>query len=209
MDDERRFAERRGSEPSPDRRGGEPSGGKARLFVALDLPEDIREALSAWQHHELGALPELRPVAPESLHVTLCFLGWRDLGEVGRIGELAVGAACSVRSIELGEAVWLPRRAPRALAVEVHDAGGACAALQGAVSDVLAASGFYERETRPFFPHVTVGRVRGRRAGRGLGRRVPPPPPPLRFDGAAVTLYRSRPTAGGAAYEPLARARLS
>ncbi len=188
---------------------GEPSGAKARLFVALDIPEGVREALAAWQRRELAALPELRPVAPEALHVTLCFLGWRDLAEAGRIGELAVGAAEAVQNLALGEPTWLPRRVPRVLAIEVEDAGGRCANLQSAVSDALVAGGFYERETRPFLPHVTVGRVRGRRSPRGVRHRPPGPPPPLAFEGAAVTLYRSRPAAGGSTYEPLARAVLA
>jgi 2'-5' RNA ligase len=187
-------------------RSGKASGGKARLFVALDLPADVREALAAWQRRELGALPELRAVGPEALHVTLCFLGWRDLSEVERIGELAIGAADGVRDLELGATAWLPPRAPRVLTVAVRDAGGACATLQGAVSDVLVAGGFYERERRPFFPHVTVGRVRGGRAPSGLRHRLPAPPAPLSFEAAAVTLYRSRSTARGSTYEALARA---
>jgi hypothetical protein len=53
---------------------------------------------------------------------------------------------------------------------------------------------------------VTVARVpRGVRAG---GREEPPPPVPLRFPGAALTLYRSRLSGAGAQYEPLARAEL-
>lgn len=193
----------------PDRSRGGPADGKARLFVALDLPDDIRAALAAWQQRELSAISELRAVAPEALHVTLCFLGWRELDEVERIGERAVGAAGPVQGIALGEATWLPRRAPRVLAVEIKDADAACAALQCTVADALVAGGFYEREARPFFPHVTVGRVRGGRAARGLGQRMPAPPPPLRFEGAAVTLYRSRPAARGATYEALARALLA
>lgn len=120
-----------------------------------------------------------------------------------------VGAAGEVRDIALGEAIWLPRRAPRVLAVEVQDPSGTCATLQSAVADALIAGGIYKRETRPFFAHVTVGRVRGGRAPRGLRSGVPAPPPPLRFEGASVTLYRSRPTAHGATYEGLVRAELT
>jgi hypothetical protein len=54
---------------------------------------------------------------------------------------------------------------------------------------------------------VTVARVRGG-TPRGLGREELPAPEPLPFSGAAVTLYRSRPTSGGATYEPLARVEL-
>jgi 2'-5' RNA ligase len=188
---------------SPD--GGARDGpGRARLFVALDLPDDVRAAVAEWQGQELARTPHLRPVAREALHVTLCFLGWREVAEVEAIAEAATGVAAAVPGLGLGEPVWLPRRRPRLLALGIEDAGAACESLHSAVSDALAAGAFFEPERRPFFPHLTVARVRGA-ARRDLHRDRPAPPPPLRFEGAAVTLYRSRPTAAGATYEPLAR----
>jgi RNA 2',3'-cyclic 3'-phosphodiesterase len=183
------------------------SDAKARLFVALDLPDPVREAIADWQAEALAALPELRAVKPEALHVTLCFLGWRDPGESEGIGEAAVAVAAAVPDLGLGAPAWLPRRRPRVLALEMDDAGGACASLQAAVSAALLHGAWLEPEERPFFPHVTVGRVRGG-PRRDLHKRALHAPAPLRFSGAAVTLYRSRPTAAGATYEPLARAAL-
>jgi 2'-5' RNA ligase len=91
------------------------------------------------------------------------------------------------------------------LTVAVEDRSGALAALHDELWAGLAPMGF-TREERPFRPHVTVARVpRGARAG---GREEPAPPAPLRFPGAAVTLYRSRLSRAGAHYEPLARAEL-
>jgi 2'-5' RNA ligase len=182
------------------------AGEKARLFVALDLPEEVRTAVVAWQTEHLSGLPSLRPVSPEALHVTLCFLGWHAIEEVEAIGGATDRASANAPApdLTLASPVWLPRRRPRVLALEVDDAAGACLALQSAVSDALVEGAFYEREKRPFFPHVTVGRVRGG-TPRALGREELPPPPPLRFSGAAVTLYRSRPTSRGATYEALLR----
>ncbi|HWO46590.1 MAG TPA: 2'-5' RNA ligase family protein, partial [Solirubrobacterales bacterium] len=54
---------------------------RVRLFVALDLPEEMRERIAAWGREEL-ADPALRPVAPESLHITLAFLGHRPEEEI-------------------------------------------------------------------------------------------------------------------------------
>jgi 2'-5' RNA ligase len=71
------------------------------------------------------------------------------------------------------------------------------------VAGLASAIGF-EAERRSFAPHVTVGRVR-----RGTPidtRRALDPAPELAFAPAALTLYRSHTGAGGARYEPLARA---
>jgi 2'-5' RNA ligase len=52
------------------------SGPRARLFLALDLPEPARAAIAAWRDELVSERADLRPVRPEALHVTLVFLGW-------------------------------------------------------------------------------------------------------------------------------------
>ncbi len=185
---------------------------RARLFVALDLPEEVREALATWGREVAGREGErrLRLVPADALHVTLCFLGWRDEGQTGEIAALALGAvgeSAAAPRLALGEAGWLPPRRPRVLAVDLEEEGGGLSALQLAVSDALEAGCAFEPEKRPFRPHATVARVpRGARAG---SRDELNPPPPLEFPGVAVTLYRSRLSREGARYEPLARVGLS
>ncbi len=179
------------------------SPAKARLFVALDLPPCPRAALVRWTRQELSAQPGMRLVAAESLHVTLCFLGWREEAEVDRLGELV--AACATPAAPrlcIGEPVWLPPRRPRVLALDLTDPDASAAALRARVSETLAANAQYEPETCPFRAHVTVARV-----GREPGRLAiaPQPPPALRFDSEALTLYRSRLGADGARYEPVLR----
>jgi 2'-5' RNA ligase len=174
---------------------------QARLFAALDLPEPVRDTLAGWARDVVGDREELRLLTPESLHVTLCFLGGRPEADVARIGELVAACAGPVGGLALGEALWFAPRRPRVLAAGVVDSDGSLAALQGRVADALAAGAGFEPEARPYRPHVTVARVRG-------GARVYPEalePPPLGFDGAAVTLYRSHPGRGGARYEPVSR----
>jgi 2'-5' RNA ligase len=175
---------------------------RVRLFAALRLPEDIRDALTSWRSRALRDVPGLRLIPPEHQHVTLCFLGWRAVAEVG-----AIAAACQVAAerpapqLRLGGGVWLPPRRPRVLAVELDDPEGALAAMQSSLSDALSAGGFYEPEKRPFFAHVTVARVRGERRFRAPELAAPPSLP---VHASQVTLYRSRLASGGARYEPLA-----
>ena len=172
-----------------------------RLFVAAELPEPVAGALARWRPRDDG----LRPVAVEALHVTLAFLGERDEEEVEAIGAVVRGAARPVGSLAVDEALWLPPRRPRVLAVRLADGDGALGALQADVADGLEAATSWRREKRPFLPHVTVARVRH---GARAGGELPAVPELGAFAATAVTLFHSRLSPKGAHYEPLARAGL-
>lgn len=177
------------------------TGERARLFVALELPEGVRSELVRWREDALADARGLRLVEPDNLHVTLCFLGWRGVGEVDRIA-----AACrtaqplALEGLALDGARWLPKRRPRVLAVAVDDPAGTLASAQDGIARALEQDGSYEREARAFLGHVTVARVR---SGIRLGQVTPAAPSPMSLDGARVVLYRSRLMRGGAQYEAL------
>ena len=179
-----------------------------RLFVALDLPHDAREALLAWRSGVMRLVRELRPVADDALHATLCFLGSQPAGGVEEIAgacETALGGA-SGPELGLEAGLWLPPRRPRVLGAGLDDSPGALARIQSAVSAALSDGGWYRPEKRPFLPHVTVARAP---AGVRIRPTEPPALPRLTFSAPAVTLYRSRLQRSGARYEPLARMVLS
>ncbi len=161
----------------------------------------MRDALSSWSGERLGRVSGLRLVAGESLHVTLCFLGSRPVAEIG-----AIASACRVVAplppvmLALGRAVWLPRRRPHVVAVELSDDCGTLADTQATLAGALRHGGFYQPEARPYLGHVTVARV-GRSAHRS--RDELSPPDALRFAATAVTLYRSWLGSGPARYEAL------
>jgi RNA 2',3'-cyclic 3'-phosphodiesterase len=186
--------------------GGVPAGSghageRARLFVALELPSEAREALVQWRSSTLPDARGLRLVRPEDLHATLCFLGSRPAREIDEIAA-ACGVVAGEPPAESGfdEPVWLPRRRPRVLAVELEDADGALRRIQSALAGALAAGGWYTPESRPFLAHVTVARV----GGDARIRPTPLPSPPAgAFHCARVTLYRSRLSPAGARYEPV------
>jgi 2'-5' RNA ligase len=189
---------------------------RVRLFVALDLPAPVREKIARWQGSAL-ADTALRPMRPESLHITLCFLSYQPQRAIPRIAERI--ASVEPRAVELrfdAEPSAMPKGRPRLYAIGGHS--DSAAALQAELSEVLAAERFYEPEKRGFWPHVTVARVRserlaperGERRGKGRPRRVKRPPAPLPaaltepFDAVRIALYRSDLKPQGAEYVPLA-----
>ena len=176
-----------------------------RVFVAAELPRPVAEGLAGWAPRD----DALRPVAVESLHLTLAFLGERSEAEAAAVGALLAGVARPVRALTLGEAVWLPRRRPRALAVRVGDGDGALTAMQGALAQALAGAIGFDAGDRPYLPHVTVARVRGR-VERSLraAATVAPPAGFGAFAAEAVALVRSHLGRGPARYETLERVEL-
>jgi 2'-5' RNA ligase len=189
-------------------RSERPGSPRARLFLALELPDETRAELVSWRSSALAGRDDLRPVAPEALHATLVFLGYQYEKEIARIGSVAFEAVRDLRAPGLSPAGVVPvppKRDPRLFALDLDDPDGDCGAVQRAASDALAAGRFYKPEKRPFWPHVTLARVK-----RGV-RRAPPlegSPELAPFTASVVTLYRSVLRPQGALYEPLDRVSL-
>jgi 2'-5' RNA ligase len=189
---------------------------RARLFVALDLPDDVRAGIEAWQRTAL-AHPALRPVTPQALHVTLCFLSYHPEKAIERIAAILTGL--EPRPVEMRfepEPAPVPRGRPRLFALDAPSEGAV--ALQGELERELVGARFYEPEERSFWSHVTVARVRserlppkrGERRGRGRPKRVAAPPGSLParltkpFGAVRLALYRSNLKPSGAEYVSLA-----
>lgn len=194
---------------------------RARLFVALELPDRIRKALVAWRDAAVGDTSVWRPVASAALHVTLCFLGDQPVGEIDAIASafaapLADAAPTALAAppaprLAVDTPLLLPPRRPRVLAVGLADPSGALAALQRRLAQALTEGGWYEPEPRRYLAHVTVARSRSRWGGGRVAASpaaMPaasiPPPPALSFTATAVSLLRSRLGGEGPRYERLA-----
>jgi 2'-5' RNA ligase len=185
------------------------SGPRARMFLALDLPDAARSALASWRDELIEGRRDLRPVRPEALHVTLVFLGWQDEDAAESIASAAFEACAGLPGARLQAAGVrpLPPRDPRLFALDLVDEGDCAVAVQAAVSDALEAGRWYRPEKRPFWPHITLARVkRGERRVPPLPKR--PAPPSETFEAAQLTLYRSTLRPQGALYEPLAQMKL-
>lgn len=185
---------------------------RVRLFVALDLPDELREGIVAWGREALTD-PALRPVPLESLHITLAFLGYRYEKEIEEIATVVAENAGPAPWVELLDPEQRPPRG-RARLYALPALSPGTEALQAGVEQGLVAGGFYKPEKRPFWPHVTVARVRPE--GRGKRRPAvvsePPGKLPKGLSEARIcrrmTLYRSELKPTGARYVPLAQVEL-
>jgi 2'-5' RNA ligase len=168
----------------------------------MDMPGDARAELVGWRDQALGGVDGLRLVAPEALHVTLVFLGHLAEDLIPEVASLIVFPPDDIPVLAATGVKPVPPRGPRLFALDLDDEDGRAGRVQAAVSAALADAGLSEPEKRPFWPHVTLARVR---KGARVKRFDTPAPPAEPWRAAAVTLYRSRLSPKGATYEPLER----
>lgn len=163
---------------------------RLRLFCALRLPEPALDTLSAWQAEHLQGG---RVVPRAHLHLTLAFLGHRPAGDIAPIAEALRGSASVAEPIS-----FLPERYRETRSVGMlvlKDLAATATRLVEDLASRLERAGVYEREARPWLPHVTV--LRFRRPPR-LKPPLPDFPGEVVPSDAAVFLSRLRPS--GAEY---------
>jgi 2'-5' RNA ligase len=186
---------------------------RARLFVALDLPQDVRAGLVDWQRTAL-ADPALRVVRPEALHMTLVFLGYQNEKDVKAIAKEAFDVDSQAPAVELvREPVGVPPgKRPRLIALAANS--DETVALQKQVEERLVEGRFYEPEKRAFWPHLTVARVKPEAPKSRKPALITTPPHPLPehmfryFRPARLVLFKSHLRRSGAEYEALAELEL-
>src|SRR5437588_619730 len=140
---------------------GSPSGMRPRLFVALNLPPPVREALWAATTPLRELELPVNWVRGDGIHLTLKFLGEvadeREPEVAGALGRAAAGA----RALPLvlgGFGAFPDFRRPRVVWAGIAPEPG-LEILQHRVEQEFAPLGF-STEARPFRPHVTLGRAR-------------------------------------------------
>ena len=134
-----------------------------RTFIALHISEEARRALTE-VIESLGttALRGVRWVGPQSIHLTLKFLGEIDPGRTDQIlGSLrqAVEGSLSFSLALSGLGVFPNNHRPRVLWASVAGDLEPLTRLQESVDQAMLEQGF-ARESRPFNAHLTIGRVR-------------------------------------------------
>lgn len=172
-----------------------------RVFVAIFPPPEVGETL----YRAALNLPVeggVRWVDPRNIHLTLKFLG--DVREESLDGIVAATDSVRERHEKFeagvtGFGAFPSARRARILWAGIGEGSERLRTLAGDLEAALEPLGF-ERERRPYTPHVTVGRARGRPVILGdAGTAMKP----LGFNAERVDVVRSVLREGGAAYEVL------
>jgi 2'-5' RNA ligase len=185
-----------------------------RLFVAVDVDAPSRAAIAAEQQRLRAAAERgspLRWVRPEQLHLTLVFLGEVDDARADDV-IAAIGQPVEQPPIDLvfaGQGVFPPRGAPRALWIGLGSGDAELRALQRVLADRVARLAI-PLESRPFSPHLTLGRWKASRpSDRAIVESAFHDRIVARLRVDRATLYRSRISSAGPTYIELTRATLA
>ena len=180
-----------------------------RLFIAVDVDEKVKAGAAGL----IAALTEcgagVKWTEPANLHLTLAFLGDTPPGRLaaleGVLASTAAGSGPFEISFDRIGAFGAPLR-PRVLWLGVGAGAKVLSELAGSLRASLAENGFFVDEPdREFAAHLTLGRVRGPRAGAALSRALEACrlPSGLNCRAERIVLYRSRLSSSGPAYEAL------
>jgi len=183
-----------------------------RAFVAVEFPAPLRDPVVAVQATLRAAGADVTWVEPANLHLTLKFLGDVDDAKVPALTDALRAAvqphAAFTMTVE-GIGAFPSTRSPKVVWVGVAADPSLLAALAEGVDRACMALGF-PSETRPFAPHLTIGRVRSRRGLAPLVKALQTveclggTPAPVDH----VTLFQSTLSSKGPTYTPLAEFRL-
>jgi len=185
-----------------------------RIFIAINLPEDIKNQLAEYQ----SRWPELsaRWTKKENLHITLAFLGYlsdEELLEVLRITK-EIASKNQAFSIKLNKIIYGPpkKMPPRMVWVEGEKRQELAKLRKDLESSILASpiKIMKEPENRSYTPHITLGRIRAWEF-----RQIEPEERPdinedisLSFEVNSVEVMESQLKRGGAEYAVLESAPL-
>ena len=148
-----------------------------RLFIALDIDDAIRERISRFETGVQPFAPDARWAKPESLHVTLKFIGEQPESAVEQIKQTLStiqAAACEIHF--RGYGFFPTAKSARVFWIGM-EAAPQLAALAATIDEKIATLGI-PKEDRAFSPHLTLARGAG---GSGSPHRNPKDAPNRTF----------------------------
>ncbi len=141
----------------------QPASKRIRAFVAIELPETVRNALGSLQKNLRDYGFSAKWSRPENIHLTLKFLGDIAESEIAPLGEQMASIARETAPITIvaqGLGVFPSVRRPRVLWTGIGGETDRLSNLQQAIESGFETLG-YERESKRFAGHFTLARFKG------------------------------------------------
>ncbi|MFC1981542.1 RNA 2',3'-cyclic phosphodiesterase [Chloroflexota bacterium] len=188
-----------------------------RSFIAIELPDELKAALARLEARlKSGERYPVKWVNPNSIHITLKFLGNTGIDRVDGITKAITGAAREISPFHLevkGLGVFPNLKRVQIVWVGVSGETDRLGQLQQRIESNLAPLGFAP-ESRPFRPHLTLARLRDRASPeerQSFGQLIAD----TRFEGVygfnvdCISLMKSQLTREGAIYSRIRSIKLN
>jgi 2'-5' RNA ligase len=175
-----------------------------RIFIALDIPADVRAGLTKYVERARLLVPEARWARVEGLHVTLKFVGEASEARVAEMKAALASVKATPFAVHFTGVGFFPNQKAARVFWAGVDGGDHLPRLASTIDAAVEKLGF-PRETKPYHPHLTLART-SVRPFRELQPLLADPPP--RFGTMTAReffLYQSQLQKGGSKYTKLER----
>ena len=145
-----------------------------RTFIAIELSEEIRSSLSQIQSHLKYSGADVKWVEKDNIHLTLKFLGEISEAKAEEVKKAldSIARETSKFEITLKDIGAFPKiEFPRVIWVGLDKGAAESVELAAKVDEALSGIGF-QKESRPFASHLTIGRVRSPKNREALKEKV-------------------------------------
>ena len=184
-----------------------------RVFCAVELPEDVREGLREHIRRLREAVPEAAAswTRVENIHLTLKFFGNVDLARISAISDAAARAVREFSPLKIGvggTGVFPKPSRAQVLWIGVSDPSGQLSSLQRQLENECAKKGF-EKEDRPYRPHLTIARLRKPEGARRLAEtHLQMKFDPVEIELDELVVFRSELSSKGSRYTAVSQHKL-
>ena len=138
---------------------------KRRIFIALNLPREIKKDLAEALVKLSGEVGGVKWVKPDGLHLTLHFLGYLDEPQIEKVMAVMDELAKKFGSMNFeagGIGAFPALTNPRVFFLDCRQTNGRTVyEMQKKLGEKLSENGF-TIDSRPWQAHLTLGRVKGR-----------------------------------------------
>lgn len=184
-----------------------------RAFIAIELSPEIKDSLAQIESHLKYSGADVKWVEKDNIHLTLKFLGEITEEKAEKIKSILDEIAKFTKSFEISmkDIGAFPKiEFPRVIWVGLDKGAAEAGILAEKIDDALSKIGF-EKESRPFAAHLTIGRVKSPKNKQALKEKVQswtPNSGPRTQRISSVILFQSTLTPKGPIYTKLHEARL-